>query len=528
MHSHPASRGVALLLVLAAAAPVACGSSEVEEPPAPSAPSAASAANPVEPARDAGSDAEKPSTCAASRSSCGGACVDTQSDRSHCGGCTTVCAADKTCTKGACVAIGTGWVNSWPNAALNAPILASATDAAGNIYVAGHFVGTINLGGGPLTSAGNDDILVASFSPTGGHRWSKRFGGVGFDVGEALTVDNKGNVYVSGVFEGSVDLGGGAVASAGKLDGFILRLTSADGSFGARWVFGGNGNDRVSGIAVDGSGNMTAVGTFSSETLSFGGGASLSGTFNGSAFVVGLDAAGGHRWSRAPQGSSSSTSVAVDGAGNVVMSGGFGGTADFGFGPVTSNLSYDMFVAGYSSTGVPRFARPIGGSGFDFASSVATDASGNVFAIGDFAGTVDFGTGPIAGISNNGFLLALDENGATKFVRTLSTPNSKVTALATDGTSAIVAGYVTGPIDLGTGPLAPVGTTDMFVARYRADGVTQVARRFGGSGYALPQTVASDAPHGIVIGGRFKGTVDLGNGPVTGATDTDFVMMLAP
>ena len=51
-----------------------------------------------------------------------------------------------------------------------------AADPAGNVYVAGYFQGEIDLGGGPLTSAGSTDVFLAKFSADGTHMWSKRFG----------------------------------------------------------------------------------------------------------------------------------------------------------------------------------------------------------------------------------------------------------------------------------------------------------------------------------------------------------------
>ncbi len=50
-----------------------------------------------------------------------------------------------------------------------------ATDASGNVFVTGRFFGTVDFGGGALVSAGNTDIFVAKYSPTGTHLWSQRF-----------------------------------------------------------------------------------------------------------------------------------------------------------------------------------------------------------------------------------------------------------------------------------------------------------------------------------------------------------------
>jgi hypothetical protein len=45
---------------------------------------------------------KKPAGCAGGLASCGGACVDTRSDRRHCGGCGAACTGNQTCSGGAC------------------------------------------------------------------------------------------------------------------------------------------------------------------------------------------------------------------------------------------------------------------------------------------------------------------------------------------------------------------------------------------------------------------------------------------
>ena len=54
--------------------------------------------------------------------------------------------------------------------------ISAAIDPSGNTIVAGSFWGTVDFGGGALTSAGAQDIFVAKFDPDGLHLWSKRFG----------------------------------------------------------------------------------------------------------------------------------------------------------------------------------------------------------------------------------------------------------------------------------------------------------------------------------------------------------------
>ena len=93
------------------------------------------------------------------------------------------------------------------------------------MVVTGFFAGTVDFGGGRLTSAAVEDIIVAKFSGAdGAHLWSKRFGSTNGERGNGVAVDSSGNVAVTGFFQLTVDFGGGGLASAGSADIFLLKL----------------------------------------------------------------------------------------------------------------------------------------------------------------------------------------------------------------------------------------------------------------------------------------------------------------
>ena len=98
-------------------------------------------------------------------------------------------------------------------AAIGAPGSLSAigagrtVDAAGQITLGGYFFGQLDLGGGPLTSAGSTDGFLARLDPSGAHVWSKSFGGPDGDQLNGLVVDAAGNVAVAGAIGGRRDDG---------------------------------------------------------------------------------------------------------------------------------------------------------------------------------------------------------------------------------------------------------------------------------------------------------------------------------
>ncbi len=99
-----------------------------------------------------------------------------------------------------------------------------AIDAAGNLRVIGTFSGTIDLGGGPLTSDGATDIFVAAFAPNGTHLSSERFGGPDVDRGRAIALSPLGCLVLGGETTGSLDFAGTAIGGGGGTDAFVAQL----------------------------------------------------------------------------------------------------------------------------------------------------------------------------------------------------------------------------------------------------------------------------------------------------------------
>ena len=102
--------------------------------------------------------------------------------------------------------------------------LGIAVGGADNVLVTGFFQGTVDFGGGALSSAGNSDVFLAKYDAAGAHLWSQRFGDTGVDVGRAIAVDGAGNVLVTGILRGTVDFGGGPLTSAGLSDIFVAKF----------------------------------------------------------------------------------------------------------------------------------------------------------------------------------------------------------------------------------------------------------------------------------------------------------------
>jgi len=121
-----------------------------------------------------------------------------------------------------------------------------------------------------------------------------------------------------------------------------------------------------------------------------------------------------HNWSQGRGGTSTDNllAVAVDGLGNTYITGNFTGSVDFGGGNLANAGAYDIFLAKYDINGNHLWSQSFGSTNNDYGTSVAVDASGNVYLAGRFEADIHFGGATLinAGLADI-FVAKLDANG---------------------------------------------------------------------------------------------------------------------
>lgn len=393
-------------------------------------------------------------------------------------------------------------------------IRATATDASGNVYVAGVFSLTTTLGNISLTSsAGESDVFVAKWSPaTNSFVWAQRIGGIGSDEVTALTVRDN-SVYVVGNF-GSPTLSIGnttlvnADANAGSYDVFVAKFSDA-GPLAWAQRAGGEGFDYSTSVAVNGT-NVYVGGYFYGLTSVFGGttltNASTTRTTT-DAFIAKLTDtgnAGNFNWAQQASGTGDEAvaGLATNGA-NVYAVGNFQSTS-VGFGSTTlANAGVnDMFVAKLVDAGSSSsfaWAQRAGGTGAESAMAVAVNGT-NVYMAGGFSSAMaGFGGVTLnnAGLSDI-FVAKLTDAGSNgNFVwaqRAGGTNAEYAASVTTSGANVYLAGtFQSAPAAFGTISLANSGGRDIFVTKLTDAGLTSNfawALAGGGAGSDIGQSVA--------------------------------------
>ena len=210
-------------------------------------------------------------------------------------------------------------------------------DVTGNVYVTGSFngsstnpthFGNINLvstGGGGFNEG---NFFLAKYNQsTSSWEWAVQGGGTANDYGKNVSLDDQGNAYVSGYFEGTGTFGSATLTSDGT-DYFITKYNAAGNQL---WIH-----------PVEG------VGTYALS------------------------------------------SSKVDANGNFYFAGVFGGTVTIGDQTLSSNGYDNFYVGAWNSNGNFQWVKHIPGDYFSLIGSLETEDNGNIDITTVFAGSETF------------------------------------------------------------------------------------------------------------------------------------------
>src|SRR3954464_8572990 len=358
--------------------------------------------------------------------------------------------------------------------------------------------------------------------------------------GANLAVDPRnGDIVAAGLFTGPVDFGGSVVTSQPDdlsnvyiarytKDNALVRVDAYHGANTQSWA-------NPTAVAVGPAGEVVLagymVGTFDFGTAQPAKSANQPGDGRRDLFLASWSASGAPRWAKnsspgASDGRSADagvSSIAVDAAGNVGVAGFYKGTMNLGGGTFTSTLeciapdhvaqcaqrspsqrkySYDILMAEFTAAGAHIWSKAFGSPAEDRAYVVAFEPNGVLVAAGLFAGTVDFGGGPLtnrfheqqgpydygASWESDIFLVQYSSAGAhqwskhfvpSDFAFVSGMPQALTVAPNGD---LVLGGSISRDVDFGGGPLPWSGEApndDAFVARFAATGAHKWSRRFG-------------------------------------------------
>lgn len=400
----------------------------------------------------------------------------------------------------------------------------TALDASGNLYVVGWYTSAnITFGAITLTNPGNftSDIFLVKYDTNGNVIWAKTYGGVDGDLGNGITVDASGDVYITGWYTSAtlaMDSHTLTNAGTGTSDAFVARINSAGIVVWAKSA-GGTSADRGYGVAVDASGNVFATGGFGSATINFGtGNLTNTGSPTNDFFIAKYDASGNTLWAKSAGGTNADVgySAATDTSGNVYITGAYSSLAiNFGTGPLTnaSAGTQDLFIVKYNGFGTAAWSVRSGGNQDDFGNAIAVHKNSCYVTGGFNSPSIAAGTTTLinsSGGTSDVILIKYDLNGNAAWAKKAGGADSEAgNGVAVDSVGKV---YVTGffissSITFGTITVNDfsVGYRDLFIVSYDGNGSALWATEVGSTYDETANAIAVNTTGAeIYIGGTFN------------------------
>lgn len=369
--------------------------------------------------------------------------------------------------------------------------------------------------------------------------YSTYVGGSGDDEGQAIAVDSAGNAYITGA-TGSVNFPTKTAFQSSRSnnrDVFVTKLNATGTALVYSTYLGGGGNDFGASIAIDGSGSAFITGHTTSNNFPVAN--ALQATPGGTttpaydAFVTKLSSTGNALTYSTYLGGSSSDygyDIAVDGSGQAVI---VGATWSNNF-PKANALQttygglQDGFITKLSATGNALVASTyLGGADQDSATSLALDASGNIYVTGETRSSnfplatplqPAIGGGNCGTTCPDAFVTKLNASASTLLYSTYVGGNQG------DGSHSIAvdsagSAYLTGRTGSSNFPVANAlqatlsAASDAFVTKINASGSALVYSTYLG-GNTTGSTSGIDRGYGIAVDSA-------GNAYVTGMTESN-------
>ena len=317
-----------------------------------------------------------------------------------------------------------GWTRTMGGSSFEYPA-DMAIDDAGNIYVVGDFMGTVDFDPSAATdersSQGDYDVFVTKLGADGSYGWTRALGGTLSDVGYGVDVTSDGHVYFTGHFQGTVDfnpLGAPSVHTSNGVHDVFITQVQTDGTYGWTRTMGGSLSDHAYGIAAGPDSSAYVVGQFRDTVDLDPTGGTQEHISNGESdiFVTRLfsDGSFGQAWSVGGTGTDYALDAGTDSSGILYLTGWFEST-DVDFDPTagldihSATGGFDIFVSQFLPDGSYGWTRTIGGTTLNEGrgeGSLWVDPNSNVYVTGPFRGTMDFD--PTDGVDSRASAGALD------------------------------------------------------------------------------------------------------------------------
>ncbi|MDP4114528.1 MAG: SBBP repeat-containing protein [Bacteroidota bacterium] len=312
-------------------------------------------------------------------------------------------------------------------------------DSQGNVYVLGNY----------YNSSSNNTFLT-KFDLNGNVIWTNQIVDAGNVLGQDITVDASGNVYITGYFSYTATFNTISLTTGGGSNCFIAKYSS-DGECLWAKQSGGSGGADGEAIKMASDGNVVIAGfgyntQFGSFTQSSSGNDVLVVKYDPNGNIIWANQAGMGPYTYG-------TAIDIDNSGNIYITGHNNGL---------------LYVVKFDKDGNKKWDKQSSGSGADVhAQGIAVDSNGNILIAGYFSGHPIFGSYTLSSMGNDVFITKLNSVGDVIWVKTFDGNSNDDygwdLSIDSEGSS-----YVTGTLNFSTWPNSD--NKKLFISKFDKDG----------------------------------------------------------
>ena len=276
---------------------------------------------------------------------------------------------------------------------------AVAADAAGNIYVAGVYKGTMISGTDTIISQGiNNDIFIYKYNSSGLAQWLRSITGAGSEEIVSLDYDNSSSkLLVLGNFNQTIQLDTSAInvlspIASNAYDVFIAAFNT-NGVLGThRRPFHSSGNVKATDFAILSTGDIAIAGGFTTS-ITDGSARNFNSAGGEDIFIGKVDTAFVANDLKTYGGVNSEKITQLEADNNLFAFGEFGSNLTFGSYSATANSSNDVFILSWNNSLTEFSAHgAVAGTGSNIVTAKSMKLGGSrIYFSGKFRRIASFG-----------------------------------------------------------------------------------------------------------------------------------------
>ncbi len=382
----------------------------------------------------------------------------------------------------------------------NNKIVRTIIDNGNNIWTIGNFSDIINFTNFYYAASGGTDFFVAKLNDNGDIIKTVIGSGSGTSLISDIAIDSMGNIYLTGLFKGELNLLDSSIVNNSDYKVFLIKISNTQTVSWIKELTSSFNVSRTPHVTVDSENNPVITGPFVTTLTGDGIELNTPGITNPSIYIIKYSRQGLPIYARAKYDSSGdtfiATSIASDNSGNVYIT----GNARTGW--YTSRSNY--FLYKYNSNGNIVWEK--------YGSSSASVSSGKkVIVKGNYVTLIaEFELSGSSAVIKSYTLEGTDHFSTSLVTGWASLPIGLDIAMDNNFSIYAICSY-NQAFYIGTTPINTIGGYDGIIVKLKTNGEIDWHSKFAGFGNDISSSINLMSNNKIIISGKCTQTASFGS-----------------